>query len=81
MTPMPGAEPKTKNHATGVKAVHVLRRTGGGRMLSLANGEYLGEWIRYPGITLSTSTQHFQTEWLLYGSLLVRHKYSQIMKL
>ena len=69
LTPVSGAEPKNKNHATGVKAVPVLRRTGGCRMLSLADGEYLGEWIRHPGITLSASTQHFRTERLLNGLL------------
>lgn len=69
LTSISGAEPKPKNHAMRVKAVPVLRRTGGGSLLSLVDGEYLGEWTRHPGITLSASAQHFRTEWLLNGLL------------
>lgn len=43
LTSVSGAEPKPQNQAMRAKAVAVLRRSGGGSLLSLADGENLGE--------------------------------------
>lgn len=78
-TSISGAEHRAQSRAASVKAVPVLRRTGGGSLLSLADGENLGEWIRHPASPCHPTLQN-RVVAKRFASM-VHHQYSQIMML